>query len=91
MTVERISLPISTKECCRTGGFNLHPPECQSDVHPTELQCQKKKISSTSAGDKYFSVCVMYASNLVNSVYHKYDVYRMFYDIYIPNSFTKIS
>ena len=37
MTVENISLSISTKECCRPRrGSNPQPPGLQSDAHPTE-------------------------------------------------------
>ena len=28
---------MSTKECCRTGASNSHPPDHQSSAHPTEL------------------------------------------------------
>ena len=41
MTVENISISISTKECCQPGGrgsegLNPQPPDLQSDAHPTE-------------------------------------------------------
>ena len=76
MTIENISWPISTKECCRTWqGSNLWPPDHQSDTHPTEpprLADQTAPSRAIWSGSTLFA-CAILSETLV---YKILDIYH---------------